>query len=182
MNSVPDSSRRVIGRRRGGRAVVDGVDMVMLGSNDYLGLSTDGRVLAATAEALAVYGTGSCVYPVFATTPLHAELCAELAAFLGTESAMLYSSGGAANGGVLAALVDAGDLIISDRLNHASIIDGCRLSKAEVVLYENRKLASLNEALEKAGAARRKLIVTDGVFSMEGGAAPLWDIYTLARR
>ncbi|WP_407070348.1 aminotransferase class I/II-fold pyridoxal phosphate-dependent enzyme [Phyllobacterium endophyticum] len=153
----------------------------MLGSNDYLSLSLDERVIAATREALDIYGTGAGIYPVLATTALHLELCEGLAEFLGTESAAVYSSGGAANSGVLTTLVEQGDIIISDRLNHASIIDGCRLSKADVVAYENRNVVKLREALENAGARRRKLIVTDGIFSMEGGAAPLMEIYKLAR-
>ncbi|MGL4286993.1 MAG: aminotransferase class I/II-fold pyridoxal phosphate-dependent enzyme [Phreatobacter sp.] len=174
--------RRIIESRRGGRVVLDGADMIMLGANDYLGLSTDERVLAATGEALRRYGTGTGLYPVFATTPLHEALREGLAAFLGVEAVALFSSGGAANAGVLTTLVEAGDAIISDRLNHASIIDGCRLSRADVLAYGHRDVAALRQALVKAGPARRKLVVTDGIFSMEGGAAPLAEIHALARR
>ena len=173
--------RSLISGRGGGRAVIDGVDMIMLGSNDYLGLSTDPRVIAASRAALGIYGTGVCLYPVFAATPLHEELAASLAAFLGTEAAMLYGSGGAANAGVLTTLVEAGDVILSDRLNHASIIDGCRLSRADVLAYGNRDVADLAAALARAAPARRRLIVTDGIFSMEGGAAPLPAMLDLAR-
>ncbi|CEJ12231.1 8-amino-7-oxononanoate synthase 2 [bacterium YEK0313] len=172
--------RSLIGRRGGGRAVVDGADMVMLGSNDYLGLSTDPRVIAASRAALDVYGTGVGLYPVFAATPLHEELAASLAAFLGTEAVVLYGSGGAANAGVLTTLVEAGDVILSDRLNHASIIDGCRLSRADVLAYGNRDVADLTAALARAAGARRRLIITDGIFSMEGGAAPLDAMLALA--
>lgn len=174
-------SRRVIEHRRGGRILLDGVDTIMLGANDYLGLSTDERVLAATNEALRLYGSGTGIYPVFATTPLHEALAENLASFLGVEAVALFSSGGSANGGVLTTLVGAGDVIISDRLNHASIIDGCRLSRADVETYENRNVAGLRRALEGTRRAKRRLIVTDGIFSMEGGAAPLPEIQALAR-
>lgn len=174
-------TRRVIESRCGGRILLDGVDTIMLGANDYLGLSTDERVLAATNEALRLYGSGTGIYPVFATTPLHEALAENLAAFLGVEAVALFSSGGSANGGVLTTLVGAGDVIISDRLNHASIIDGCRLSRAEVETYENRTIAGLRRALEGTRRAKRRLIVTDGIFSMEGGAAPLPEIQALAR-
>lgn len=175
------STRRVIERRRGGRILLDGIDTIMLGANDYLGLSTDERVLAATNEALRLYGSGTGIYPVFATTPLHEALAENLASFLGVEAVALFSSGGSANGGVLTTLVGAGDVIISDRLNHASIIDGCRLSRAEVETYENRNITGLRRALEGTRRAKRRLIVTDGIFSMEGGAAPLPEIQALAR-
>lgn len=174
-------ARRVIERRCGGRILLDGVDTIMLGANDYLGLSTDERVLAATNEALRLYGSGTGIYPVFATPPLHEALAENLASFLGVEAVALFSSGGSANGGVLTTLVGAGDVIISDRLNHASIIDGCRLSRAEVETYENRNIAGLRRALEGTRRAKRRLIVTDGIFSMEGGAAPLPEIQALAR-
>lgn len=174
-------TRRVIERRCGGRILLDGVDTIMLGANDYLGLSTDERVLAATNEALRLYGSGTGIYPVLATTPLHEALAENLASFLGVEAVALFSSGGSANGGVLTTLVGAGDVIISDRLNHASIIDGCRLSRAEVETYENRNVAGLRRALEGTRRAKRRLIVTDGIFSMEGGAAPLPEIQALAR-
>ncbi|WID98788.1 aminotransferase class I/II-fold pyridoxal phosphate-dependent enzyme [Bosea vestrisii] len=174
-------TRRMIERRCGGRILLDGVDTIMLGANDYLGLSTDERVLAATNEAMRLYGTGTGIYPVFVTTPLHEALAENLASFLGVEAVALFSSGGSANGGVLTTLVGAGDVIISDRLNHASIIDGCRLSRADVEAYENRNVAGLRRALEGTRRAKRRLIVTDGIFSMEGGAAPLSEIQALAR-
>ncbi|RXT23255.1 MULTISPECIES: aminotransferase class I/II-fold pyridoxal phosphate-dependent enzyme [unclassified Bosea (in: a-proteobacteria)] len=175
-------ARRMIERRCGGRILLDGVDTIMLGANDYLGLSTDERVLAATNEAMRLYGTGTGIYPVFVTTPLHEALAENLASFLGVEAVALFSSGGSANGGVLTTLVGAGDVIISDRLNHASIIDGCRLSRAEIETYENRNVAGLRRALEGTRRAKRRLIVTDGIFSMEGGAAPLVEIQALARK
>ena len=168
-------------RGRAGRVTLDDVDTLMLGSNDYLGLSTDERVLQATSAALRQYGTGTCLYPVFATTTLHEELSTALALFLGVEAVALFSSGGSANAGVLATLAEAGDVIVSDRLNHASIIEGCRLSRADVVAYGNRNVEELRQAFEKATYARRKLVITDGIFSMEGEAAPLPEIYALAR-
>jgi 8-amino-7-oxononanoate synthase len=168
-------------RRSNGRVTLDGVNTLMLGSNDYLGLSTDPRIMAATAVALERYGTGTCLYPVFATTSLHDELCSALASFLRVEAVALFSSGGAANAGVLTTLVEAGDVIVSDHLNHASIIDGCRLSRAEVVPFKNRDVDDLRAALARTRTAHRRLVVTDGIFSMEGAAAPLREIYALAR-
>jgi glycine C-acetyltransferase len=168
-------------RGRSGRVTLDGVDTLMLGSNDYLGLSSDERVLQATSAALREYGTGTCLYPVFATTAVHEELSNALVSFLGVEAVALFSSGGTANAGVLATLVEAGDVIVSDRLNHASIVDGCRLSRADVIAYSNRNVEELRQALEKTTGARRKLVITDGIFSMEGGTAPLCEIYALAR-
>ena len=173
--------RRLITARGEGRVVIDGVDTIMFGSNDYLGLSTHRQVIERTAEALRQYGAGTGIYPVFATTPLHEALCDALASFLGVEAVALFSSGGSANAGVLATLVGEGDAILSDRLNHASIIDGCRLSRADVVAYRNRDTADLAEALQRTASARRRLVVTDGIFSMEGGAAPLAEIHRLAR-
>ena len=176
------TGRRLIEDRGAGRIILDGVGTIMLGSNDYLGLSIDERVLAATREALGRYGTGTGIYPIFATTPLHEALCEGLAAYLGTGAACLFSSGGSANAGVLATLAGEGDAIISDRLNHASIIDGCRLSRARVVTYANRDVGDLQQALEATAGAKRRLVVTDGIFSMEGGAAPLREIHALVRR
>lgn len=166
--------------RSGGRAIVDGRDTIMLGLNDYLGLATDAGVFAATAEALAIHGTGAGIYPVFATTPVHEALAGELAAFLGVEAILLYSSGGAANSGVLTTLAEEGDVILSDRLNHASIIDACRLSRAETFTFANRDVAALEEQLVRT-RGKRRVIVTDGIFSMEGTAAPLKAMHALAR-
>jgi 7-keto-8-aminopelargonate synthetase-like enzyme len=168
MTEATKKDRRLISSRRDGRVILDGVDVIMLGSNDYLGLSRDERVLTATREALGCHGAGAGVYPVFAMTPVNEELYEGLAGFLSTKAAMLYSSGGSANFGVLTTLVEEGDVIISDRLDHASIIDGCRLSRADVVACGNRNVEELRTALENAGAGRRKLIVTDGIFSKEG--------------
>lgn len=165
--------------RDGGRAIVDGRDTIMLGLNDYLGLATDPGVIAATVDALAIHGTGTGIYPVFATTPLTEALADELARFLGVEAVLLYSSGGAANSGVLTTLAKDGDVILSDRLNHASIIDACRLSRAETITFANRDVAALEGQLVRT-AGRRRIIVTDGIFSMEGTAAPLSEIHALA--
>ncbi|QGG93287.1 aminotransferase class I/II-fold pyridoxal phosphate-dependent enzyme (plasmid) [Agrobacterium sp. MA01] len=171
----------VISSRKGGRATINGTEMIVLGSNDYLGLSTDPRVLSSVIEALQQFGSGACIYPTFVSTTLHEELCEELAAYLGTEAVILYSSGGAANSGVLTTLVGEGDTIFSDRLNHASIIDACRLSRATVVTYPNRDVDGLKQALNAASPQGKRLVVTDGIFSMEGGAAPLLEIYALAQ-
>jgi glycine C-acetyltransferase len=168
-----------IAARSAGRAIVDGRDTIMLGLNDYLGLATDAGVIAATQEALAIHGTGAGIYPVFATTPLHEALAEELAGFLGVEAVLLYSSGGAANSGVLTTLAQEGDVILSDRLNHASIIDACRLSRAETVTFANRDVAALADALDRT-QGRKRIIVTDGIFSMEGAAAPLREMQALA--
>ena len=154
-------------------------------ANNYLGLADHPDVIAAAHEALDRWGYGmASVRFICGTQEVHKELEARLSAFLGQEDTILYSSCFDANGGVFETLLGPEDAVISDALNHASIIDGIRLSKARRFRYANRDMADLERQLKEAaeGGARRKLIVTDGVFSMDGYVAPLDEICDLADR
>jgi glycine C-acetyltransferase len=152
-------------------------------ANNYLGLADDPEVIAAAKESLDRWGYGmASVRFICGTQEVHKELEARLSAFLGMEDTILYSSCFDANGGVFETLLDERDAVISDALNHASIIDGIRLSKARRYRYANRDMADLEQQLKEAADARRKLIVTDGVFSMDGYVAPLEQICDLADR
>lgn len=154
-------------------------------ANNYLGLADNAEVIAAAKESLDRWGYGmASVRFICGTQEVHKELEARLSRFLGMEDTILYSSCFDANGGVFETLLDERDAVISDALNHASIIDGIRLSKARRYRYANRDMADLESQLKEATAAeaRRKLIVTDGVFSMDGYIAPLTEICDLAER
>ncbi|MFI9123748.1 glycine C-acetyltransferase [Streptomyces bikiniensis] len=154
-------------------------------ANNYLGLADHPEVVAAAHEALDRWGYGmASVRFICGTQEVHKELEARLSSFLGQEDTILYSSCFDANGGVFETLLGAEDAVISDALNHASIIDGIRLSKARRFRYANRDMADLERQLKEAveGGARRRLIVTDGVFSMDGYVAPLDEICDLAER
>ncbi|MFI1832499.1 glycine C-acetyltransferase [Streptomyces olivaceoviridis] len=152
-------------------------------ANNYLGLADHPDVIAAAHEALDRWGYGmASVRFICGTQEVHKELEARLSAFLGQEDTILYSSCFDANGGVFETLLGEEDAVISDALNHASIIDGIRLSKACRFRYANRDLADLEAKLKEASDARRRLIVTDGVFSMDGYVAPLAEICDLADR
>ncbi|MFJ2260325.1 glycine C-acetyltransferase [Streptomyces sp. NPDC087844] len=152
-------------------------------ANNYLGLADHPEVVAAAHEALDRWGYGmASVRFICGTQEVHKELEGRLSAFLGQEDTILYSSCFDANGGVFETLLGAEDAVISDALNHASIIDGIRLSKARRFRYANRDLADLEQQLKEAAGARRRLIVTDGVFSMDGYVAPLREICDLADR
>lgn len=150
-------------------------------ANNYLGLSDDPAIVEASKRALDEWGFGmASVRLICGTQNLHIQLEDKLSEFLGTEAAILYSSCFDANGGVFEVLFGAEDAVISDELNHASIIDGVRLSKARRFRYRNADMADLRAQLEAAADARRKVIVTDGVFSMDGSYAPLDEICDLA--
>jgi glycine C-acetyltransferase len=152
-------------------------------ANNYLGLADHPEVVAAGHAALDRWGYGlASVRYICGTQEVHKELEARLSAFLGQEDTILYSSCFDANGGVFETLLGAEDAVISDALNHASIIDGIRLSKASRHRYANRDLDGLEARLKETSGARRRLIVTDGVFSMDGYVAPLHDICDLAER
>lgn len=152
-------------------------------ANNYLGLADHPEVIAAAHQALDRWGYGmASVRFICGTQEVHKELEARLSAFLGQEDTILYSSCFDANGGVFETLLGEQDAVISDALNHASIIDGIRLSKARRLRYANRDMADLERQLKEASGARRKLIVTDGVFSMDGYVAPLGEICDLADR
>ncbi|MEU8674670.1 glycine C-acetyltransferase [Streptomyces sp. NPDC048560] len=152
-------------------------------ANNYLGLADHPEVVAAAHEALDRWGYGlASVRFICGTQEVHKELEQRLSSFLGQEDTILYSSCFDANGGVFETLLGAEDAVISDALNHASIIDGIRLSKAQRFRYVNRDMADLEKQLKEASGARRRLIVTDGVFSMDGYVAPLREICDLADR
>ncbi len=152
-------------------------------ANNYLGLANHPTVVAAASDALQEWGFGmASVRFICGTQTLHTELEAKLAAFLGTEATILFSSCFDANGGVFETLFGEQDAIISDELNHASLIDGIRLSKSRRLRYKNADMADLEAQLISAVDARRRVIVTDGVFSMDGSFAPLDQICDLAER
>jgi len=160
-------------------------DVIMLGSNSYLTLTTHPRVTAACCKAATdEYGFGTGAVSLYAgTSPLHRELENKIAAFYGTEDAVLFPCGYSGNVGVLSALCGPGDVIINDSANHASIFDGCILSGAEVKLYLHRNMKHLEKTLKGLPDSQRgRLIVTDGVFSMHGDIAPLDEMVELARR
>ncbi len=168
-----------------GTHVVDevGRDVLNLCANNYLGLADDPRMLAAAESALREWGYGmASVRFICGTQTIHRTLEERLAEFLGTEDAVLFGSCFDANGGVFEALFDERDAVISDALNHASIIDGVRLCKARRLRYANRDMAELEARLVEAADARYRLVVTDGVFSMDGYLAPLDEICALAER
>lgn len=163
--------------------VGSGQPVLNLCANNYLGLADHPEVIAAAKAALDQWGFGlASVRFICGTQEIHKELEARISAFLGADDTILYSSCFDANGGLFETLLGAEDAVISDELNHASIIDGIRLSKARRLRYHNRDMADLEQQLRAAGDARRRLIATDGVFSMDGYVAPLKDICDLAER
>ncbi len=158
-----------------------GERLVNFGSNDYLSLAADPRVAAAASVAIAEVGFGAGASPLICGhTGQHAALEARLAQFTGCEAALVFSSGFAANVGTIAALVGRGDAVFSAAANHASLIDGCRLSRAEVFVFPHEDLATLEQQLAAAAHVRRRLIVCDSLFSMDGDAAPLAELAALA--
>ncbi|HKW70469.1 MAG TPA: glycine C-acetyltransferase [Candidatus Dormibacteraeota bacterium] len=180
--STPQGSIVAVRRERAGRPEQDG-DVLNLCANNYLGLADHPEVIAAAKEALDRWGYGmASVRFICGTQEVHKELEEALTRFLGTEDTILYSSCFDANGGIFEALLDERDAVISDALNHASIIDGIRLCKAKRYRYANRDTADLERQLQDAKDARFRLVVTDGVFSMDGYLAPLPEICDLAER
>jgi glycine C-acetyltransferase len=177
-------TERLLGSPQGAVIRVgDGREVINLCANNYLGLASHPAVREAAHRALDQYGYGmASVRFICGTHAVHRELEARLASFLRTEDAILYSSCFDANGGLFETLLGEQDAVISDALNHASIIDGIRLCKAQKYRYANRDMADLEARLKEAGPARTRLIVTDGVFSMDGTIAPLAAICELADR
>ncbi len=160
---------------------VNGKDVIIFCANNYLGLSSHPKVIAGAKKALDSHGYGmSSVRFICGTQDIHKDLEIKIAKFLGTEDTILYAAAFDANGGVFEPLFDEQDAIISDELNHASIIDGVRLCKAQRYRYKNCDMADLEEQLKKSQAQRNRIIVTDGVFSMDGFVAPLDKICDLA--
>jgi 8-amino-7-oxononanoate synthase len=173
---------RTIDRAEGSRIVIDHRTFVNFASNDYLGLATNPRVRAAAANAVLEQGWGAGASRLLSgTRAVHAEAERRLAAFRGAEAALLFPTGYAANLGLFQALADRDTVIASDALNHASLIDACRLSRARVAVYPHRDVAAARRALEEATGAARRLLVTDAVFSMDGDLAPLPELLAAAR-
>ena len=172
---------KVMDSYEGPRVTIAGKSYLLMCSNDYLGLAGHPSVMKAASAAMGRYGFGAGASRlVSGTSALHRELEDRIAQFKGTESAILFNSGYAANTGIIPALAGEGDVILSDSLNHASIIDGCRLSRARVSVYRHKDMVHLEDLLRKSRAAARRLIITDGVFSMDGDVAPLPDLVLLS--
>ncbi len=177
-------AERVIASAQGPSIRVgDGQEVLNLCANNYLGLADDPRIVAAAKEALDQWGYGlASVRFICGTQDVHKQLEQRISGFLGTEDTILYSSCFDANGGLFETVLGEQDAVISDELNHASIIDGIRLSKARRLRYRNRDMADLEAQLKASADARRRLIATDGVFSMDGYVTPLGEICDLADR
>lgn len=159
----------------------DGHEVINLASNNYLGLANHTRLKAAARRAIDELGVGSgAVRTIAGNMAIHRELEDELARFKHTEATLLYQSGFTANAGTVAALLGKEDIIVSDELNHASIIDGARLSGAEKKIYPHKDVAAARALLAESHSARRLLLITDGVFSMDGDIAPLPDLVAVA--
>lgn len=172
LNSEPDR-----------RVVIDGRELIMLGSNNYLGLTTHPKVKEAATDAIRKYGTG-CTGSRFmnGTLDLHVELEAELASFYKKEDCIVFSTGYQTNLGVVSALVRKGDVAITDKLDHASIVDGCRMSAGTVKRFVHNDPESLDRCLGTVAKDSGRLLVVDGVFSMEGDLSPLDKVVPIARR
>ncbi|HEY3474168.1 MAG TPA: glycine C-acetyltransferase [Anaerolineales bacterium] len=177
---------RTIGSPQGAWLTVDGKNVLNFCSNNYLGLANHPKIVEAAQEATKKYGVGpAAVRSIAGTMDLHVQLEQRLAKFKGAEDVITFQSGFNANLGTISALVGKEDVIFSDRLNHASIIDGCRLSGAKIVAYEHNDPGALEDAIKDTRSVsnyRRALIVTDGVFSMDGDIAPLPDLYEVAKK
>ena len=169
---------------QGARARYDGRDVINLASNNYLGLANHPRLNAAASKAAAEFGAGSgAVRPIAGQMTEHLELERRFAAFKHSEAALMFQSGFTSNSGTVAAILAKEDVIVSDRLNHASIIDGARLSRAEIKVFDHADPDHADRLLtESAAPGRRQLLITDGVFSMDGDIAPLPDLVEVAER
>jgi glycine C-acetyltransferase/8-amino-7-oxononanoate synthase len=172
---------RLISGPQGARVLLDGKPVLVMCSNNYLGLADHPRVREAAADAARRWGVGSSGSRLISgNMTIHRRLESRLAQFKGTESALLFGSGYLANSGIIPALTQQGEVVFSDELNHASIVDGCRLSRAETFIYDHGDLEHLAWGLRQA-RGRASLIVTDSVFSMDGDVAPLEGIVELAK-
>ena len=159
----------------------DHKSVVNLSSNNYLGLTTHPKLKQAALDAVSKYGVGSgSVRTISGTLEMHMELERRLAAFKHVESVVVFQSGFAANAGTVAAVLTKEDVVISDELNHASIIDGCRLSRAAIKVFPHKDIDAARKILKELPATQRKLLITDGVFSMEGDLGPLPELCSLA--
>ena len=168
---------QVLQTPQGPRIRIAGRELINMSSNDYLGLANHPELREAAMAGADAWGSGAgAVRTIAGTLDVHEALEAELAAWKGVEATLVFQSGFAGNLGTIPALVGRGDVILSDELNHASIIDGCRLSRAEIRRFAHADADSLREQLAACASDQRKLVVTDGVFSMDGDIAPLPDI------
>jgi glycine C-acetyltransferase len=174
---------RVLDDEQKAHTSVDHKSVVNLSSNNYLGLTTHPRLKEAALEAVRTYGAGTgSVRTIAGTFSMHERFEEKLARFKHTEAALVFQSGFTANVGVIASILGEEDVVISDELNHASIIDGIRLTKASRRIYRHADLDDLEKALKETQSARTRLVVTDGVFSMDGDIAPLKEIVELCER
>ncbi len=167
----------------GPRVTIDGKEFLLFCSNNYLGLANHPKVIEAANNAAKKFGFGSGASRLISgNSALHEELEGELARFKGREAALIFPTGYMANVGTISALLNEDDAVIIDRLNHASIVDACRLSKAKLLVYPHKDMKALEKILKSSGSFRRRLIVTDSVFSMDGDIAPLPDMIKLAKK
>ncbi len=174
---------RTIESPQGAWITVDGKKVLNLCSNNYLGFANDPKLKSASQKAIETFGVGpAAVRTIAGTTTLHKELERKLAFFKGVESTLSFQSGFCANLAVIPVIVGEGDIVFSDELNHASIIDGCRLSKAKTVRYVHCNMEDLQTKISAEKNVRHRLIITDGVFSMEGDIAPLPEIVNIAEK
>jgi glycine C-acetyltransferase len=174
--------RRVEGEQ-GPSLILDGREVINFSSNNYLGIANHPALRDAASAAIDRFGCGSGASRLISgNMTLHEELEAKIAEFKGTEAALVFNSGFQANTGIIPTLVGSEDVVFSDALNHASIIDGCRLARAKIIVYEHGNLDQVHRGLKEAPTRRRKLIVTESLFSMDGDEAPLTEIVELAER
>jgi glycine C-acetyltransferase len=174
-------SLRVLDDRQAATAHFDGRQVVNLSSNNYLGLTTHPTLVAAAVEATRTFGVGSgSVRTIAGTMAIHMELERRLAAFKQTEAVVVFQSGFAANAGTVSAILTKEDVVISDELNHASIIDGCRLSRAAIKVFPHKDVDAARKILRELPSGQRKLLITDGVFSMDGDLGALPGLCALA--
>ncbi len=167
---------------QGPRVFFNGKEYINFSSNDYLGLSNNLYIIRKVQEALDMYGYGSAASRLLGGgCTLHRELETKIARFKGTERALIFNAGYAANTGIIPALTNKEDVIFSDEFNHASVIDGCRLSKAKVLVYRHKDVAHL-ESLMREEPGKKKIVITDSVFSMDGDIAPLNDLYNICKK
>ncbi|MFH1015010.1 MAG: 8-amino-7-oxononanoate synthase [Nitrospirota bacterium] len=164
---------------QGTRIVIDGKECINFSSNNYLGLANHPHVIESSRKAIETFGFGSGASRLLCGgSILHDKLEKKTAEFKGTESALIFNSGYSANTGIIPAIADEEDVIFSDELNHASIVDGCRLSRAKKIIYRHRDTKHLSKLIERENA-KKKIIITDSVFSMDGDIVPLKEIYEL---
>jgi 8-amino-7-oxononanoate synthase len=174
---------RCVESDQGPTLMLDGREVINFSSNNYLGLANHPALCRAAKEAIDRYGCGSGASRLISgNMTLHEELESKIAQLKGTEAALVFNSGFQANTGVIPVLVGEGDIVLSDALNHASIIDGCRLARAKIVVYKHGDVDELERGLKNSPAGCRKLIVTESLFSMDGDEAPLVDIVSVAER